>query len=76
MEKCTCVCRKTCLCLPTLILSLIGVALLVYVAFFKNDAQSLEAMKAGGMDNLQKIFQLYNTEEYKAQQSQAIDTLL
>jgi hypothetical protein len=28
------------------------------------------------MDNLQKIFQLYNTEEYKAQQSQAIDTLL
>jgi protein-disulfide isomerase len=42
------------------------------VGFFKKDALALETMKVGGPENMVLVQQLYNSDTYKTQQSQAI----
>lgn len=54
----------------------LNLLLLVYVAFIKKDAFSLETMKVGGRDNMQLVQQLYSTDAYKNQQQQAIQQIL
>jgi len=53
-------------------LSAITVLLTLYVGFFKKDALSLETMKVGGPENMVLVQQLYNSDMYKSQQTQAI----
>lgn len=50
----------------------LNVLLLAYVAFFKHDAVWLETMKVGGRENMGLVQQLYNSDMYKSQQTQAI----
>ena len=54
------------------VLSAITVLLTLYVSFFKTDALSLETMKVGGAENMTLVQQLYNSDMYKTQQTQAI----
>ena len=54
----------------------LNVLLLAYVAFFKQDAVSLETMKVGGPQNMMLVKQLYNSDMYKTQQTQAIQQVL
>jgi len=53
-------------------LSALTVLLTLYVGFFKTDALSLETMKVGWSENMVLVQQLYNSDMYKTQQSQAI----
>jgi len=53
-------------------LAVIAVLLTIYVAFFKHDAVWLETMKVGGAENMTLVQQLYNSDTYKSQQTQAI----
>jgi len=54
----------------------LNVLLLAYVAFFKHDAVWLETMKVGGRENMGLVQQLYNSDMYKSQQTQAIQQVL
>ena len=54
----------------------LNVLLLAYVAFFKHDAMRLETMKVGGSENMGLVQQLYNSDMYKSQQTQAIQQVL
>lgn len=54
----------------------LNVLLLAYVAFFKHDAVWLETMKVGGSENMALVQQLYNSDMYKTQQTQAIQQVL
>ena len=54
----------------------LNVLLLAYVAFFKHDAVRLETMKVGGPANMTLVQQLYNSDMYKTQQTQAIQQVL
>jgi len=54
----------------------LNVLLLAYVAFFKHDAVWLETMKVGGRENMGLVQQLYNSDTYKSQQTQAIQQVL
>jgi len=54
----------------------INVLLLVYVGFFKHDAVWLETMKVGWRENMTLVQQLYNSDMYKTQQTQAIQQVL
>lgn len=54
----------------------LNVLLLAYVAFFKHDAMWLETMKVGGSENMGLVQQLYNSDMYKSQQTQAIQQVL
>lgn len=54
----------------------LNVLLLAYVAFFKHDAVWLETMKVGGSENMGLVQQLYNSDMYKTQQTQAIQQVL
>ena len=58
------------------VLSAITVLLTLYVGFFKKDAFSLETMKVGGPENMTLVQQLYNSDMYKTQQTQAIQQAL
>jgi hypothetical protein len=59
-----------------IVLLVINVLLLVYVGFFKHDAVWLETMKVGGRENMTLVQQLYNSDMYKTQQTQAIQQVL
>ncbi len=50
----------------------LNVVFLSYVAFFKKDAMWLETLKAGGTENFSLVQELYTSDSYKAQQSDAI----
>lgn len=54
------------------VMSAITILLTLYVGFFKKDAFSLETMKVGGPENMTLVQQLYNSDMYKSQQTQAI----
>ena len=54
----------------------LNLLLLVYVAFIKTDAVSLETMKVGGRANMQLVEKLYKSDAYKNQQKQAIQQVL
>lgn len=54
----------------------LNLLLLVYVAFIKQDALSLETMKVGGRDNMQLVQKLYSTDAYKNHQQQALQEAL
>jgi protein-disulfide isomerase len=58
------------------VLIVLNFLMLVYVSFFKNDALSLETLKAGGRDNIKLAKELYNSDVYKQQQAQAINQFL
>jgi len=63
---------------PMILVALLSlnVLLLAYVAFFKHDAVWLETMKVGGSENMALVQQLYNSDMYKTQQTQAIQQVL
>lgn len=57
-------------------LLVLNVLLGVYIAFFKHDALRLEAMKAGGVDNMKMARQLYNSDVYIQQQKATLQQIL
>ena len=54
----------------------LNLLLLLYIGFIKKDALWLETMKVGGVANMAAVQQLYNSDMYKTQQSQAIQQVL
>ena len=50
--------------------------ILQILSLFKKDAWALETLKVGWADNMKKIEQLYNSDEYISQQTIAIDQAL
>ncbi len=50
--------------------------ILQILSLFKKDARALETLKVGWADNMKKIEQLYNSDEYISQQTIAIDQAL
>jgi len=54
----------------------VNILLLVYVGFCKKDAAWLETMKVGGPENFTLVQELYNSDMYKSQQTQAIQQVL
>jgi len=50
--------------------------ILQILSLFKKDARALETLKVGWADNMKKIEQLYNSDEYISQQTIAIDRAL
>lgn len=59
-----------------IVLLAINLLLLIYIGFFKKDAMRLETMKVGGAENMTLVQQLYNSDMYKSQQTQAIQQVL
>ena len=59
-----------------IVLLVVNVLLLLYVGFFKKDAMWLETMKVWGDENMALVQQLYNSDMYKTQQTQAIQQVL
>jgi len=57
-------------------LLILNVLLGVYIAFFKPDALSLEAMKAGWAANMKMARQLYKSPVYIQQQKATLDQIL
>lgn len=50
----------------------LNIVFLVYIAFFKKDALSLEIMKSGWSDNFSLVQELYKHPAYISQQKDAI----
>ncbi|HRU49977.1 MAG TPA: hypothetical protein P5155_00575 [Candidatus Absconditabacterales bacterium] len=66
--------KKTCL---NIIIILLGIILILNIlTLFKKDARTIETLKVGGADNMKKVEQLYNSDEYISQQTMAIDQAL
>jgi hypothetical protein len=59
-----------------IVLLSINILLLLYIGFFKKDAVRLETVKVGGAENFTLVQQLYNSDMYKTQQTQAIQQVL
>ncbi len=61
-----------------LIIALLVLNLLLglYIAFIKPSAYSLEAMKAGGAENMRMAKQLYKSEVYIQQQKSTLEQIL
>ncbi|HOG14989.1 MAG TPA: hypothetical protein PK674_00145 [Candidatus Absconditabacterales bacterium] len=60
-----------------ILIILLGIMLILQIlSLFKKDARALETLKVGGADNMKKIEQLYNSDEYISQQTIAIDQAL
>lgn len=57
-------------------LLVLNAILLVYIGFIKKDAVWLETMKVGWTTNFDLVQQLYNSDMYKNQQTQAIQQVL
>lgn len=55
-----------------LIILALNAIFLLYIAFFKKDALSLEIMKSGGADNFRLVQELYQHPSYVSQQKDAI----
>ena len=60
-----------------IIIILLWIMLILQIlSLFKKDARALETLKVGWADNMKKIEQLYNSDEYISQQTIAIDRAL
>lgn len=46
--------------------------LLCFTLTFRNETKSLEVLKVGGIDNYNKLVELYESDIYKEQQSKAV----
>jgi len=62
--------------LLVIILLVLNVLLGIYIAFFKRDALWLEAMKAGGTENMNMAQQLYKSPTYIQQQKTTLEQIL
>ena len=58
------------------VLLVLNLLLLIYIAFIKKDAVRLETQKVWWSANMTLVQQLYNSEAYKSQQTQAIQQVL
>lgn len=61
-----------------LFIGLLALNILVgaYVAFFKQDAYSLETLKVGGRENMKMAIQLYKSDTYIQQQKTTLEQIL
>ncbi|MFA7298836.1 MAG: hypothetical protein WC010_04290 [Candidatus Absconditabacterales bacterium] len=56
-----------------LVLLALNVLLGIYIAFFKNDALSLETLKVGGAENMKIATELYQLPAFSAQGKQQLE---
>ncbi|HPC34271.1 MAG TPA: thioredoxin domain-containing protein [Candidatus Absconditabacterales bacterium] len=63
-------------CNVGVIVLLLLILILNILTLFKKDARTIETLKVGGADNMKKVEQLYNSDEYISQQTMAIDQAL
>jgi uncharacterized membrane protein YeiB len=66
--------KKTCVSIIIILLWII--LILNILTLFKKDARTIETLKVGWADNMKKVEQLYNSDEYISQQTMAIDQAL
>ncbi len=57
-------------------LLILNVLIGAYVAFFKQDAYSLETLKVGGRENMKMAIQLYKSDTYIQQQKSTLEQIL
>jgi len=63
-------------CNVWVIVLLLLILILNILTLFKKDARTIETLKVGWADNMEKIEQLYSSSEYISQQTTAIDQTL
>lgn len=68
--------KNTQMNLVIIVLIVLNVLLGIYLAFFKVSAYSLEAMKAGWVENMQMARQLYKSPVYIEQQKATLEQIL
>ena len=66
--------KKTCVSIIIILLWII--LILNILTLFKKDARTIETLKVGWADNMKKVEQLYNSDNYISQQTMAIDQAL
>lgn len=72
-------CSANCGQIMKIIIPVLLVLNLLFALFFffkKDSALKLEELKVGGIENMKKVEQLYNSDLYKDQQTSAIDQFL